>query len=136
MQTERGEIPLIRWTDNSFPFFYTLLQRCQEISARFKRFDDNGTLKYLKASHQNNYPVICVAAYKGGSCLPDGLLVTVKPGTDPNQTLTRILDRCVWAANGAVKLSSGNDGLISEVDGATYFNLEGFLDWSNSSASQ
>ena len=137
VQTERGAIPLIRWTDRSFPPPFSPQQRCQIVSDRFKKFDNNGTLKYIKADTINNLPALCVAAYKGGSCLPDGLLVTFKPGTDANQTLLKILDRRVWAASGPVKLSSGSsnpdpdsESLISEVDGQTYVNMEMFLNWS------
>ena len=129
--TERGSIPLIRWTDRSFPPPFSPEQRCQIVSSRFKTFHNNGTLKYIKAETMNNLPVLCVAAYKGGSCLPNGLLVTFKPGTDANQTLLKILDRRVWAASGPVKLSSADksDALISQVNGVTYFNMERFLDW-------
>ena len=130
VQTERGSIPLIRWTDRSFPPPFSPEQRCQIVSNRFKKFDSNGTLKYIKADTINNLPALCVAAYKGGSCLPDGLLVTFKPGTDANNTLVRILDRRVWAASGPVELSSGDSKLISEVNGETYVNMELFLNWS------
>lgn len=137
VQTERGSIPLIRWVDRSFPPPFTPEQRCQIVSDRFKKFDNNGTLKYIKADTINNLPALCVAAYKGGSCLPDGLLVTFKPGTDANQTLLKILDRRVWAASGPLKLSGGGqpkenepEPLISEVDGETYVNMEMFLNWS------
>ena len=137
VQTERGAIPLIRWVDRSFPPPFSPQQRCQIVSDRFKKFDNNGTLKYIKADTINNLPALCVAAYKGGSCLPDGLLVTFKPGTDANKTLLKILDRRVWAASGPVKLSSGNsntdpdsESVISEVDGQTYVNMGIFLNWS------
>ena len=133
VHTERGSIPLIRWTDRSFPPPFTPQQRCEAVSERFQKFNQNGTLKYIKADTVNNLPALCVAAYSGGSCLPDGLLVTFKPGTDANQTLLKILDRRVWAASGPIELSSANDSdsLISKVDGATYVNMEAFLNWSN-----
>jgi len=131
VNTERGSIPLIRWTDRSFPPPFTPEQRCQTVSNRFRRFDENGTLKYIKADTINNLPALCVAAYKGGSCLPDGLLVTFKPGTDANQTLLKILDRRVWAASGPIKLSSEGTDLISQADGNTYVNMEAFFDWAN-----
>jgi len=131
VSTERGSIPLIRWTDRSFPPPFTPEERCQIVSDRFKKFDDNGTLKYIKADTINNLPALCVAAYKGGSCLPDGLLVTFKPGTDANQTLLKILDRRVWAASGPIKLSSatGSNSLVSQVDGTNYVDMEVFLNW-------
>jgi hypothetical protein len=133
VQTERGTIPLIRWTNNSFPPPYTPTQRCQIVSKRFQQFDNNGTLKYIKADTMNNLPVLCVAAYKGGSCLPNGLLVTFTPGTDANQALLRLLDRRVWAAEGEVQFSGGtSDGkIVSEANGETYVNMEGFLNWAD-----
>ena len=131
VNTERGMLPLIRWTDRSFPPPFTPLQRCQIVSARFQKFDDNGTLKYIKADTVNNLPALCVAAYVGGECLPNGLLVTFKPGTDANQTLVKLLDRRVWAAKETIELNSESEGIVSEVDGTTYVNMELFLDWNN-----
>ena len=129
VQTERGSIPLIQWTNRSFPPPYTPEQRCQIVSDRFRKFHNNGTLKYIKAANVNNLPALCVAAYAGGECLPDGLLVTFKPGTDANQTLLKILDRRVWAASGPVRLSSQDktEAIVSQVNGETYVNMEKFL---------
>ena len=132
VNTERGSLPLIRWTDRSFPPPFTPVQRCQIVSERFQKFDSNGTLKYIKADTINNLPALCVAAYAGGECLPDGLLVTFKPGTDANQTLVKILDQRVWAAKETIELSSeSQEGVVSEIDGTTYVNMELFLDWNN-----
>jgi len=132
VQTERGSIPLLRWTDRSFPPPYSPQQRCQIVSERFRRFDDNGTLKYIKADTINNLPVLCIAAYKGGSCLPDGLLVTFKPGTNADAALIKILDRRVWATGEPYKLSSGSENkperVISRFNGETYVDMELFLD--------
>lgn len=129
--TERGAVPLIRWTNTAFPPPYTPSERCKIVSQRFQDFEQNGTLKYVKADRINNLPVLCVAAYKGGSCLPDGLLVTFLPETDANQALLKLLDRRVWAAEGTVDFCNGcsEDRIVSEVDGKTYLNMEGFLYW-------
>lgn len=133
--TERGSIPLIRWVDRSFPPPFTPQQRCEIVSQRFRKFDNNGTLKYIKADIINNMPVLCVAAYKGGSCLPDGLLVTFKSGTNANDILVKILDRRVWAAGNPLKFSStgssNTETVVSQVNGETYVDMELFLDWTN-----
>ena len=138
VNTERGSLPLIRWSDRSFPPPFTPAQRCQIVSERFQKFDSNGTLKYIKADTINNLPALCVAAYKGGACLPNGLLVTFKPGTDPNETLVKLLDQRVWAASETISLSGNARGastsedaetIISNVDGTTYVNMELFLNW-------
>ena len=129
VRTHQGDIPMIRWQDQSFPPPWTPLQRCREVSARFNKFNDNGTLKYMRAAIKDNDPVICVAGYKGGSCLDDGLLITLKYGSDPNITFKRIIDRRIWATSGSVYLSDEKNGdeLISEVDGTVYFDIESLL---------
>ncbi|MEM8830214.1 MAG: COP23 domain-containing protein [Cyanobacteria bacterium P01_G01_bin.19] len=138
VNTERGSLPLIRWSDRSFPPPFTPAQRCQIVSERFQKFDSNGTLKYIKADTINNLPALCVAAYAGGECLPDGLLVTFKPGTDPNDTLIKLLDQRVWAARETISLKAENSSstgehrsVISEIDGTTYVDMQLFLDWNN-----
>ena len=128
VQSHWGELPMIRWSDDSFPPPYTPLERCQEVTARFNQFHNNGTLKYMSTGTINNSPVICVAGYKGGNCLPDGLLITLKYGRDPNIALKRILDRRVWATSESVQLSDQNEaGLISEVEGTVYVDVEVLL---------
>ncbi len=127
LQSHWGELPMIRWTDNSFPPPYTPLERCQEVTNRFNTFHNNGTLKYMTTGEINNSPVICVAGYKEGDCLPGGLLITLKYGRDPNIALKRILDRRVWATSESVQLSDKNNGLISEVDGKVYIDVETLL---------
>lgn len=132
VQTERGRIPLIRWVDRSFPPPFTPQQRCEIVSARFTKFDNNGTLKYIKADTINNLPVLCIAAYRGGSCLPNGLLVTFKPGTNANEKLIKMLDRRAWAGK-PIEFTSENkeSDFISRVNGETYINMELFLNWNN-----
>ena len=132
VRTHWGELPMIRWVDQSFPPPYTPVQRCREVTARFNRFESNGTLKYMRAAMMDDYPVICVAGYKGGSCLPNGLLITLKYGSDPNIAFKRIIDRRIWATSGSISLSDGESGdeLISEVDGTVYFDIEGLLNGS------
>ena len=128
VQSHWGKLPLIRWTDRSFPPPYTPVKRCQEITARFNKFENNGTLKYMTTGKINNYPVICVAAYKGGSCLPNGLLITLKQGRDPNIALTKIIDRRVWATSESIQFrGKNNNGLVSDVDGKVYVDIETLL---------
>jgi len=128
VQSHWGELPMVRWSDDSFPPPYTPLERCREVTERFNQFNNNGTLKYMGTGTINNYPVICVAGYRGGDCLPNGLLITLKYGRDPDIALKRILDSRVWATSETVQLSDENeDGLISEVDGKVYVDVETLL---------
>ena len=61
--------------------------------------------------------------------MPNGLLVTLKPGTDPNLTLKRLMGGRALATGRPINLSGGesDEDLISEVNGEAYFNMEGFL---------
>lgn len=144
VNTERGSLPLIRWSDRSFPPPFSPAQRCQIVSERFQKFESNGTLKYIKADVANNLPVLCVAAYIGGECLPDGLLVTFKPGTDANRTLIKLLDQRVWAARETISLSGNPNestppeekSVVSQVNGTTYVDMELFLDWNDRSSNK
>ena len=150
VRTSRGNMPIISWANTSFPPPWTPIKRCQVVSARFERFYDNGTLKYIKAGWMGGQPVLCVAGYRGGRCLPNGLLVTLKSGVDPNLTLQRMLDRRALATGKPLDLSgsgptrggslpttidlndNNNDGgLLSELDGESYFDIERFLNESN-----
>lgn len=133
-----GNIPIIRWVDTSFPLPWTPQARCEEISTRFQQFYDNGTLKYIKGGWLDHQPVFCVAAHKKGNCLSNGLLVTLKPGTDPNLTLMRLLDKRVFAPGKPIDLVGGesDEDLIAEVNGEVYFNIESFLAEDKSSTSE
>ena len=123
--TRWGNFPLIRWVDSSFPPPWTPERRCEEISRRFQKFYEQGTLDYLKADRSGGQPVLCVAAFKGGDCLRDGVLVTLKPGTDPRTILRQLIDSQALATRGPVYLSG--DSPFSEVNGEGYFDIKGFL---------
>ena len=80
------------------------MERCREVTARFNQFNNNGTLKYVTTGEINNNPVICVAGYDKGECLRNGLLITLKFGSNPNIALKRILDSRIWATSETVQL--------------------------------
>ncbi|WP_448574049.1 COP23 domain-containing protein [Trichothermofontia sp.] len=101
----RGNIPLILWVDDSFPEPWNPQSRCEEISARFQRFYENGTLNHLRAAVTNGQPALCVAAYHGGDCLPNGLVVTLRPYTDPSAVLDRLLTKRVMVDGQPIFLS-------------------------------
>ncbi|AFY35510.1 COP23 domain-containing protein [Calothrix sp. PCC 7507] len=128
VRTSRGNIPVIRWVDNTFPAPWTPQLRCEEISARFQNFYNNGTLNFLRAGKFGQQPVLCVASYKGGSCLPNGVLVTLKGDTDAPRTLQRLLDRQGLGGGRPIDLSGG-DGkqLLSYDKDVAYLDVAKFL---------
>ena len=90
-----GNLPIIKWVSNSFSDSgFDAQRRCEQVSERFQQYHKTGKLKYLTTGIINRQAVICVATSRGGDCareLPNnGLLFTVKPGTDPRDTLKRL----------------------------------------------
>ena len=60
-RTPRGKIPMIRWVDNSFGGRWTPQQRCADVSQRFQRNYDNGTLKFITTGTLKGNRVVCAA---------------------------------------------------------------------------
>jgi hypothetical protein len=102
----RGPVPIIHWVDESFPPPWNPQRRCQEVSARFQRFYDNGQLDYLKAGKFNGQSVLCITRTQPGECIPGGLLITLKPETDPKLTLQRLLDFRVEGSGVPIRLNT------------------------------
>jgi hypothetical protein len=127
----RGYKALIVWTDRSFGE-YTPQVRCEKISARFERFYDNGTLKYLRAGRQRNQPVLCVAGYQGGPCLNNGVLITLKPNSNPVLVLQRLQDYQGRATGRPIELAGRPDekGIAVTYDArqdAAYLDFEAMI---------
>ncbi|WP_293134138.1 COP23 domain-containing protein [Microcoleus sp. bin38.metabat.b11b12b14.051] len=117
----RRNFPLIRWTDNSFPPPWNAQQRCEEISQRLQRFHDNQVLNYIAAKMWAGQPVLCITSVRNGPCRPDGLLVTLKPGTDLQRTFQRLRNNLEGGADRTPLELSGNEAI-------TYMNGEAYLD--------
>ncbi|MDF5718086.1 MAG: COP23 domain-containing protein [Rhizonema sp. NSF051] len=101
IKTSRGEIPLISWISASD---FTNKSRCQEVSARFQKSYENGTLNYLTAGTLNGQPAICTGDRKNAPCTDSTLLFTLKRGTDPQKTLQALLDHRVHTVGGTISL--------------------------------
>lgn len=130
VRTTRGTtVPLIRWVDTAFAPPWTPERRCEEISARFQRFYDNGTLNFLRAGSLQGQPVLCVAGEKGGPCLPNGVLVTFKHDRNPQETLQLLLDYRGGSGARPIELSGpSKNAAISSVNDAAYLDVKKFID--------
>ncbi|BAZ37834.1 hypothetical protein NIES4101_37590 [Calothrix sp. NIES-4101] len=126
VRTPRGNKPMIRWVDSAFPPPWTPEQRCEEISMRFQRFFDNGTLNFLRAGRLNGQSVLCVASYKGGPCLPNGVLVTLKANKNPREIMQQLLDnRAGSSGDGTIQLSGGrNHPAVTNDQEAAYLDVK------------
>ncbi|RAM51976.1 MAG: hypothetical protein C6Y22_08635 [Hapalosiphonaceae cyanobacterium JJU2] len=132
VNTDKGNKPIISWVDTAFPPPWTPWQRCEAISDRFNRFYENGTLKFIRAGELKRQPVLCVASYSGGPCLPDGVLVTLKPGTNPQLILSRLLNKSAGSSGRIIELTdNNNNNMISNVDNASYLDVNKLIDEEN-----
>jgi Circadian oscillating protein COP23 len=121
VQTARGKITVIRWVSNVFGESYTPDYRCRVVSAKFQQFHQDGKLNFLTTGIVNGQPVVCVANAKGGSC--GGVLFTLKPGSDPLNTLTRLMNVRVQAGPALNESTAGS----SDVGSEQYIDVANFL---------
>lgn len=88
--SEGGTEPWIEWTSTDFEDSgYDPLTRCQQVSGRLETYRRNRQLRYITTGVVNRQNVICTASGDGGPC--EGLIYTLKPGQEPNQTLERLM---------------------------------------------
>ena len=66
-------------------------KRCEAATKKFQKFYDQGTLNYLSTGIYKGYPIICTAQ-PGESCNKENAIFRIKPGSDPNIVLQRLLD--------------------------------------------
>lgn len=99
---------VMRWTSNDyFPPHWNNQRRCKEVSRRFQRSHDNGTLKKIISGTLNGHPVICaVPKERTHYCRDNNLLFTLKQGASPTAVIYRLFDRRVLASGLIVEQSS------------------------------
>jgi Circadian oscillating protein COP23 len=111
-------VPIIRWA-YSFSSL-TPLQRCQQVSDRFQRSYDNGTLKTIITGTLNKQPVVCAVVSTNDACSSSNVLFTLKPGSNPRDVIKRLFDRRALAS-GEIQNQSRDDTQIY-IDFDTYLN--------------
>ena len=99
---------VMKFASTDFPPPYNKIRnRCEEISSRFQRSYDNGTLKKIIVGTLNNQPVVCAVKYQYNVCDRTNLLFTLTSkakGKDIANRLFNIADkdsRKVLTANGS-----------------------------------
>lgn len=93
VRIERGVIPVIRWqSDFGGRVGYTPWRRCVEVSGRFNKFYQEGTLNYLTTGVVNNQPVICVAKQDGAPCAGILFTLNLENRRDASRVLQQIFD--------------------------------------------
>lgn len=123
-QTPRGNVPVIRWNSDYFAAAgYDPQTRCEMVSQRFQTFLQKKALNYITTGLINGQKVVCVARFQGGDCARDlpeaGLLFTLKPESNPGQTLRQLM-----------QVRVGASGPLNENDARVYINVNDFLNTS------
>jgi hypothetical protein len=121
VQTSRGNITVIRWVSNVFGEQYGPEYRCRVVSAKFQQFHKDGQLNYLTTGVSNGQSVVCVASSKGGPC--SGILFTLKPGSDPQNTLARLMNVRVQAGPALNESTAGSSAIGND----QYIDMASFL---------
>lgn len=120
VRTPLGNSQLIRWV-YSAPG-WSPRDRCIAVSKRFQAFSDNGVLQEIGYGKVNKQPVICVVRKIGEPCTNQTLLLTLKPGDDPEDIRDQLFDTSARARGKVLELS--NDQLITYKDGRSYLNIK------------
>jgi hypothetical protein len=98
-----GNVTMIRWQSNHFAQSgFSPASRCQQVSSRFQQYYQQGTLNFFTTGLVNRQSVICAVATQNTPCNKDNLLYTLKPGSDPNQTLKQLLNIRSRASSNAI----------------------------------
>ncbi len=114
-KTANGEVPVILWSSDYFNSAgYTPESRCQQVSNRFQTYYGNGSLKFMTTGRINRQNVVCVAELENGPC--SGLLFTLKPGSNPTETLQELLAR-----------RSQSGGPLNETGARVYIDMNHYL---------
>lgn len=114
-KTPTESIPIIRWVSDHFAGSgYTPEVRCTEVSRRFQSYYDSGMIKHLTTGRMNSQSIVCVTSQDQGPC--QGLLFTLKPDSNPNQTLLELM---------AVRVSQST--VLNETTGRVYIDFESYL---------
>ncbi len=108
-------IPVILWDSKHFSNSgYDPRTRCQLVSNRFQFFYESGQLNYITTGRMNRMPVVCVTDTYGGAC--NGLLFTLKPGSNPSQTLQELM-----------RIRLRQKGPLNETSGRIYIDFQEYL---------
>jgi len=119
--TSGKTVPVIRWTSTTFNSAgWSQQKRCQVVSERFENYRKQGSLIYLTTGSMNGMPVICTAKKDGGGC--DGLLYTLKPGQNPNESLALLINAST------IDVKNRPRDPLNETTGRLYIKMSDLLD--------
>lgn len=122
VRTQRGNVAMISWVTQVSQEWFPV-RRCVEVSKRFQRLHDNGTLRDIGTGIINGYPVLCGVRSQGNACNSRNLLVTLHPRADRYEAARNLLDIGTLASGRSLYLS-GDRKLETYMNGENYYNLD------------
>lgn len=125
VRTARGNVALIVWNNEAFSASgWTPKRRCEDVSTRFQRFNDNGQLRFMRAGTFNGQQVLCIDRARGsGNCSsPEAVVLTIPQRSNANQILEQMLDTRNRASKQPLYLS-GEKQLVTYENGDANVNL-------------
>lgn len=125
VSTPEGEHTVIIWETRFFGPGYPPLRRCQIVSGRFQRFQEESRWKYITHGKLNDYPIICFVEYRNQECKDDEqLLFTLKKDVDdPKKSLQRILDIRDYGTGTTPFYHTGEE-VVYEQNGRIYIHID------------
>jgi hypothetical protein len=122
MRSPRGNIMMITWVHSYGE--YTALRRCVEVSKRFQRFEDNGTLKKVGTGIVNKHPVLCAVKQNGDRCHSGNVLVTLPSTMDRYSAARQLMDTQAWASGrNNISLNPGDESVETYANRENYYDL-------------
>ncbi|GCL40043.1 hypothetical protein SR1949_51770 [Sphaerospermopsis reniformis] len=128
----KGSVPLIVWTNTSqINDTWTPQKRCEQVSDRFQKLQNQGQLRILKTGTVNRQSVICGLKTNEGACNNKNVLLTITNQRDPKQVLGILLNTRASASGEPVYLSGNDDGYIELTingDGTASVDIDQIID--------
>lgn len=123
VRTSRGWSPLVRWVHYTSAE-WTPERRCETVTSRFQGLAENGWLNYIKGGEVNNLPVLCGVKATGEEyqCSDENILLTLSPGTDPDEAKDKLLNTRAREKRRVIRLSD-EEKLKPFIDGESYVNF-------------
>jgi len=117
VRTEDGERhKVMGWISTySYPNM-TPKQRCQQVSTRFQRNYDNGTLKRIASGKVKKETVICSGIDVNTVCDSSNLLFTLKPGEKGKEVAQKLFNSKALAGAEIIIHNSNRDDIMFDFD--------------------
>jgi hypothetical protein len=117
-KTPKGDVPMIRWVSTHFNTAgFDSQKRCQMVSQKFQQYYNDGSLKYLTTGRKNGNNIVCVAPAENAPC--KGQLFTLKPGSNPGETLKQLM---------AIRSQASGSKPINESSDRVYISIDSYLE--------